>query len=134
MHKIIRNRNPIFTEVIGDITKNREVRELEEIKPIGIRKDDLKEQGIEVINTEADYMGRTLSVKISVVADDGMAWLWADTPPKCKKVIKKLLERCTTSQQWYFESLYGKVDKIPKAKLNAAYAACSGYLRKNKKG
>lgn len=132
MYKIIRNRDPIFKEVNSNITKSREVRELPEIKPIGIGKDELREQGIEVITTDSDYMCRPLSVKISVVADDGTAWLWADTPPKMKKIIKKLLGRCTTDQQWAFKSLYGEVDKIPKGKLNAACAACSGYLRKDK--
>lgn len=126
-------RDPIFKEVPGYATKSRESRELDDIKPIGIGKDDIKEVGLEVINTKPDHMGRTQSIKISVISDIGTAWEWADTPPKMKKVIKKLFDQCTADQQRTFKSLYGDIHKISKSKLIPAYSMCEGYVLQNRR-
>lgn len=126
-------RNPIFKEVCGYQTENRESKEIEDIKPVGIGKGEYREEGLEVLNTKSErYPDRKLNIKISVIADEEIAWMWADTLVKSKKIIKKLFDQFTDAQKQEFSARYRGINKIPQSDLGIAYSICYDNLRKNR--
>ena len=128
------HREPIFAEVPGHCTESREIREIGDIKPVGIGKDDVREESIEVLNTKATmYDGRQLNIKMSVMADIDHAWEQADTPAKSRKIIQKLFDRCTEDQKRGFTSTYGVVKRISPGKLSMACVYCTTKIRKNER-
>lgn len=121
------DREPIFINVPGESVASRELRPLREInKPVGVGKDDCHEIGIEVLNTRPDYMGRTLSIKLSIV--ECIIDISEFSLHKQKKILTKLYDRCTPKQQEEFRYLYGTVEYLNKNQITGAFLTLNRYV------